>query len=129
MDGNWMTGNSNGRKIIPFFMAYPLEAYFEGKTVMEKDKEYLTELYPPAAKKIREQVKEELKLRDYKESVIYDEYPDRLSLSMIANAVYNRTGEVKNGDQLRDLIEVLLCQEILDCRQAKGQAKNKMFYL
>ncbi len=129
MDGNRVTGKSNDGKIVPFFMAYPLEAYFEGKTVMEKDKEYLTELYPLAAKKIREQIKEELKLRDYKESAIYDEYPDRLSLAMIANAVYDRTGEVENGDQLRDLIEVLLYQEILDCRQAKGQVKNKMFYL
>ena len=106
-------------------MAYPLQAYLEDKAVMEKDKEYLMELYPLAAKKIREHIKEELKLRDYRESAIYDEYPDRLSLSMIVNAVCARTGEMENGDQLRDLAEVLLYQEIL----VRRKAKKEMFYL
>jgi len=125
MDGNRMTGKSNDGKIIPFFMAYPLQAYLEDKAVMEKDKEYLMELYPLAANKIREHIKEELKLRDYRESAIYDEYPDRLSLSMIVNAVCARTGEMENGDQLRDLAEVLLYQEIL----VRRKAKKEMFYL
>ncbi|MFT3984630.1 MAG: hypothetical protein QM697_12035 [Lachnospiraceae bacterium] len=125
MNGNQMPMKPNSGKIIPFFMAYPLEAYFDGKAVMEKDKEYLTELYPIAAKKIREKIKEELKCRDYKASPIYDEYPDRLSLSLIVNAVYERTGKMETGDQLRDLVEVLLYQELL----ARRQAKNEMFYL
>lgn len=125
MDGNQMTGKLNDGRIVPFFMAYPLQAYFEDKAVMEKDKDYLLELYPFAAKKIREQIKEELKLRDYKESAIYDEYPDRLRLSMIVNAVRGRTGEMESGDQLRDLVEVLLYQEIL----VRRKAKKEMFYL
>lgn len=125
MDKNLMKGKSNDGRIIPFFMAYPLQEYFEDKAAMEKDKEYLLELYPVIAKKIREQIEKELKLRDYKESAIYDEYPDRLCLSIIVNAVYNRMEKTENEGQLRDLIEVLLYQEILTRRRAK----KEMFYL
>ena len=121
----FMSENYYGGKIIPFFMAYPLERFLDGREESERDREYLTALYPQTAKQIQNLIREELALRDYKESVIYDEYPDRIGLSMIANAVYERADGIENREHRRDLIEVLLYQEILERRHQK----KDMFYL
>lgn len=119
------TENFNIGKIIPFFMAYPLEQYIDQQSEWERDRVYLTELYPVTAKKIQKNIEDELQLRDYRESILYDEYPDRLGLSLIANAVYERTEDTAGKEYVKDLIEVLLYQEVLRRRHHK----KDMFYL
>lgn len=108
-------------RIIPFYMAYPLSLYLENEENGSRDLAYMKSLYPVAAQKLQRFIEEELALRDYESSSIYDEYPDKLMLSMIARSVYNRAGDVENIENLSDLIEVLLYEELIRRRQKRNQ--------
>jgi hypothetical protein len=98
---------------MPFYMAYPLAAYFEEQEGKDKDLEYMKSLYPYAAKRIQRLIDEELQLRDYKTSSIYDEYPDRLMLRMLVRSIYDKAKDIENIEYLSDLVEVLLYEELI----------------
>lgn len=106
-------------KIIPFYMAYPLSLYFDQEENGDKDFVYMKSLYPVAAQKLQKMIEDELALRDYDTSSIYDEYPDKLMLRMIVRNVYDRAGDIENIENLSDLIEVLLYEELIRRRQKR----------
>lgn len=106
-------------KIIPFYMAYPLSLYFDQEENSDKDFVYMKSLYPVAAQKLQKMIEDELALRDYDTSSIYDEYPDKLMLRMLVRNVYERAGDIENIENLSDLIEVLLYEELIRRRQKR----------
>ena len=53
-----------------------------------RDLEYLQELYPRQAKKYRKRIEELLERFDSEGSVLYDEYPDRMTLYKMAQDIY-----------------------------------------
>ncbi len=54
----------------------------------KKDLEYWKQLYPAEVRQVQREVEHQCDLMDYSGSVIYDEYPDRIALSRICEAVY-----------------------------------------
>lgn len=108
-------------RIIPFYMAYPLALYFDNEEKSDKDLAYMKSLYPVAAQRLQKMIDEELALRDYDTSSIYDEYPDKLMLRMIVRRVYERAGDIENIENMSDLIEVLLYEELIRRRQRRNQ--------
>lgn len=54
----------------------------------KKDLEYWKQLYPSEVRQVQREVEHQCDLMDYSGSVIYDEYPDRIALSKICEAVY-----------------------------------------
>lgn len=70
----------NQHKIIPFYMSYPMPLFFEKEDEMIKDLEYLQQMYPKEIKAYHKVVVSVLDKLDYKNSMIYDEYPDRILL-------------------------------------------------
>lgn len=75
-------------KILPFYMAYPMPLIWEEEDTVMRDLEYLQELYPRQAKKYRKRIEELLERFDSKGSVLYDEYPDRMTLYKMAQDIY-----------------------------------------
>lgn len=76
---------------MPFFMAYPdycktLKCEGSGEEAA-RDFEYLRQMYPGWVGRYRQRVEELLDRMDYEGSMIYDEFPDRLSLYEIADTV------------------------------------------
>ena len=67
-------------KILPFYMTYPMPLIWEEEDTVMRDLEYLQELYPKQAKKYRKRIEELLERFDSEGSVLYDEYPDRMTL-------------------------------------------------
>ena len=67
-------------KILPFYMTYPMPLIWEEEDTVMRDLEYLQELYPRQAKKYRKRIEELLERFDSEGSVLYDEYPDRMTL-------------------------------------------------
>lgn len=67
-------------KIIPFYMSYPMPLFFEKEDEMIKDLEYLQQMYPKEIKHYHKVVVSVLDKLDYKNSMIYDEYPDKILL-------------------------------------------------
>ena len=137
---------------LPYYMAYPmyLKEYGEEKRD-RRDVEYMKSMYPMSAKKILPYVEEECDRMEYEGSMIYDEYPDRLLLYLMAGRIYDRmkegekkeiameiekeqveTQELKRKkkdreETLMDLVQILLYQEIVQ-RRCRHRRKCRHYY-
>ena len=132
---------------LPYYMAYPMDLKEYGEEKRDRrDVEYMKSMYPMSAKKILPYVEEECDRMDYEGSMIYDEYPDRLLLYLMAGRIYDRmkegekkeiameiekeqveTQELKRKkkdreETLMDLVQILLYQEIVQrrCRHRRN---------
>ncbi|MDO4261142.1 MAG: hypothetical protein Q4C82_03615 [Eubacteriales bacterium] len=90
----------------------------------EADARRLGELYPLMARRLRPYVEDACCRLEYEGSMMYDEYPDRLSLLHKSREVWDsaRKGEdfgeqEPDWDAVRDLIGVLLLQEMMKRRK------------
>lgn len=132
---------------LPYYMAYPLDLKEYGEEKRDRrDVDYMKSIYPMSAKKILPYVEEECDRMEYEGSMIYDEYPDRLLLYMMAGRIYDRMkeGEKKEiameiekeqvetqdlkrkkrdrEETIMDLVQILLYQEIVQrrCRHRRN---------
>lgn len=132
---------------LPYYMAYPMDLKEYGEEKRDRrDVEYMKSMYPMSAKKILPYVEEECDRMEYEGSMIYDEYPDRLLLYLMAGRIYDRmkegekkeiameiekeqveTQELKRKkkdreETLMDLVRILLYQEIVQrrCRHRRN---------
>ena len=92
----------------PVFVPYP---FWYGCS-REDDFTYLQQLYPKEAKKYQPYVKDRVDAYDYQGSMIYDAYPDRLSLYRLAVEI----AQLSEGTEDLGLIQVLLYVEIMKRR-------------
>ena len=96
-------------KILPFYMTYPLTGQDGDDSVMWKDLEYLQQMYPVGAKILQNEINKSINRYDYRGSMIYDEYPDRLLLSKMCGEVLDSLR--KNKDQYKDNKQYLMLLE------------------
>ena len=95
----------------------------------EVDTKRLRELYPLMARRLQPYVEEVCTRLEYPGSMMYDEYPDHLSLLAKAKEVWENALRGENfgekepsWEHLQDLIGVLLLQEMLRHRR-KNRAR------
>ena len=99
------------RRIMPFYMAYPMPMFGQQENTVMRDLEYMQQMYPKEAKHYQKLIAGILDKMDYEGSMIYDEYPDRLSLFRIADTI-STILEQEAEKVSKDLIHVLVCNEI-----------------
>ncbi|MCR5737158.1 MAG: hypothetical protein K6G64_05870 [Eubacterium sp.] len=101
----------------------------------DRDLEYAKEMYPKAFSKIQEQVEKECDRQEFAGSMMFDEYPDRLSMRRIVNQIFE---EVKKQEKtckkncmkypdnqwLMDIITVLLLNEMYRRRQKRRPGRR-----
>ncbi len=113
----------DNHRILPFYMTYPLPMFYQEEDKVQRDLEYLQQMYPAEAKRYQKIIASMLDKIDYDGSMIYDEYPDRMRLYSLAQDILNRIKrEENNGEMpeempekwewLGDLIQILLFYEI-----------------
>ncbi|MCU6748497.1 hypothetical protein OCV51_12670 [Faecalicatena acetigenes] len=73
---------------LPYYMAYPLPFVYDDDKMERRDMEYMKSMYPNIPKKILPYVEEECDRSEYENSMIYDEYPDKLQLRMMCSRIY-----------------------------------------
>lgn len=78
------------RKILPFYMTYPLPMFYQEEDSIIRDLEYLQQMYPAEAKKYQKVIASILDKLDYEGSMIYDEYPDRWQLYKLSMEILDR---------------------------------------
>lgn len=90
----------------------------------EADMRRLSELYPLMARRLRPYVEEVCAEMEYPGSMMYDEYPDQLSLMKKSHEIWNLARKQEEfqepapeWEQVQDLIGVLLLQEMLKRRK------------
>lgn len=78
------------QRILPFYMTYPLPLYYQEEDTATRDLEYLQQMYPAEAKRYQRMIAGILDRMDYEGSMIYDEYPDRLSIYRLSQDILAR---------------------------------------
>ena len=70
---------------------------------------------------------------EYGNSVIYDEYPDRLQLQLMCGRIYEnvrkneeRYLEIEKNAQLKDMIELMLYQELYNQRCRNRRTRESL---
>lgn len=97
---------------LPFYMTYPGYMGAERERALLQDMEYLQQVYPCEVKRYQRRVAEILDKMDYEGSMIYDEYPDSLSIRALANSIYTVFKNEEENPPSEDMIQVLLFNEI-----------------
>lgn len=125
----------NHRRVLPFYMTYPLPVGYQEENAAIKDFEYLQQLYPIEAKRYYKRVMETLDRLDYEGSIIYDEYPDQWQLHKLSRDILDKirvaepAGEGETSSEKwewrGDLILIMLYNEVFRRRHC---AKNGTLY-
>ena len=72
---------------LPYYMAYPMPPAYDGERAERMDFEYLKSMYPDVPKRILPYVEEECDRMEYGNSMMYDEYPDKLQLRLMCGRI------------------------------------------
>ena len=130
----WRRWNRKSGMALPFYMTYPMPMFWEEEDTASRDLDYLVQLYPERAKKYREKISRMLDGMDYRGSMIYDEYPDRLALFRLAESIQARIRQEEEQEEseaetsaadLKDrqtLIQILIYYEIFRRRRRNGRS-------
>lgn len=112
------------RKILPFYMTYPLPMYYQEEDSIIRDLEYLQQMYPAEAKRYQKMIASILDKLDYEGSMIYDEYPDRWQLYKLSMDILDRVKREDTREEdgqnvppekwewMGDMMQILLFYEI-----------------
>lgn len=135
---------------LPYYMVYPMPFLYDDERLERRDYEYMRSLYPDAAKRVLPYVEEECDRCEGPCSMMYDEYPDRLQLRLMGNRIYNKVKDNERGfceneessdikgvegqqrrqgsqNWLRDLIDVMLYQELYKRRSENRRMRQKFY--
>jgi hypothetical protein len=84
-------------------------------------------LYPDTAKRLLPFVEEECDRMEYAGSMLYDEYPDKLQLQLMGRRIFDKAhkDEIEPGEWFRDLIQVMLYQELYKRRSDRRKYNRK----
>lgn len=136
---------------LPYYMAYPMPLEYDDERKERRDIEYMKTMYPDEVKRILPFVEDECDRMEYDGSMMYDEYPDMLSVQRMCSRVCDRIREIgilnmeieeqpdtemetqqrKSGHgknrNLREIVEVLLLHEMMR-RRAEYRRQRRHFY-
>lgn len=114
-------------------MAYPLPCLYGDDREERRDFEYMKSLYPGLAKRLLPYVEEECDRMEYENSVIFDEYPDKLQLRLMCVRVcgqarkYEKDLCPEQDASLRDFVEVMVYQEVYRRRCGRRRGGRKLY--
>lgn len=72
---------------LPYPLMYPYPDVYMSEVETERDMQYLQQMYPADAKRMQKKVEEECDKLEYEGSMMYDEYPDRVSMLLICDRI------------------------------------------
>lgn len=104
--------------IIPFYVAYPNYQMYSDEYRKMQDLEYLQAMYPAEVKEYQKRINQTLDRIDYAGSMIYDEFPDRISLYKLASDITKSivrdkdTEDKSETKHIEIIVQILLYYEI-----------------
>ena len=124
------------RRIVPFYMAYPLPVNYQDEQEMVRDMEYLQSQHSMEIRQLRKHIADTINIMDYEGSMIYDEYPDRFSMERQSKMISENLKKTYEDDEscafhkmlfwdgFEDIVRLLVYDEIL-----KRRHRRKKVYL
>lgn len=121
---------------------YPLYGY-DNSDDLDRDLEYMKQLYPSLARNILPYVEDECDQMEYEGSMMFDEYPDRFGIDRIVDRIYDKVKDMdeepkveanslylfpqrRYGNHMRDIITLLLLNEIFN-RRRRHRSRRRWF--
>lgn len=120
---------------------YPLYGY-DNCEDLDRDMNYFKQIYPNTAKQIQREIDKECDQLEYDGSLMFDEFPDRVSLDRISERVYDRLKDMddepsveaksfyhaptRRQNLLRDFISIILLNEIFN-RRRRYRGRRRWF--
>ena len=92
---------------------------------IERDREYLMEMYPAKARLIMVMVEDACDKLEYEGSPMFAMYPDRETIYGISR-IYDRVGCCKDDENLRHMIDVMVFDEFF-VRRSRYKRRRKFF--
>ena len=83
-------------------MAYPMPLQYDDERIERRDFEYMKSMYPITVKEILPYVESECDRMSYEGSMIYDEYPDRITLYKLATDI---TESIVRDKQMQENVD------------------------
>jgi len=139
-------------RVIPFYQAFQMPQYMmpgympfmvPQEDTSAQDLQYLQEIFPEASRRYAKRISDVVDRLDYKGSMIYDEFPDRMRLQSLTEEILrmieadeaSAETEENNGTALPidrstkgELIFVLLAYEIYKRRHGSSRMDLAPFY-
>lgn len=121
---------------LPYYMTYPMPFEYDDDRKERQDMEYMKSMYPDEVKRILPYVENECDRMEYEGSMIYDEYPDMLSVRMMGTRICNqmkrmetqqRDQEDDREENIRNIVEVLLLHELMK-RRTERRRRRRQYY-
>lgn len=119
------------RRIVPFYMAYPLPVNYQDEQEMVRDMEYLQSQHSMEIRQLRKHIADTINIMDYEGSMIYDEYPDRFSMERQSKMISENLKKTYEDDEscafhkmlywdgFEDIVRLLVYDEILKRRHRR----------
>lgn len=119
------------RRIVPFYMAYPLPVNYQDEQEMVRDMEYLQSQHSMEIRQLRKHIADTINIMDYEGSMIYDEYPDRFSMERQSKMISENLKKTYKDDEscafhkmlfwdgFEDIVRLLVYDEILKRRHRR----------
>ena len=119
------------RRIVPFYMAYPLPVNYQDEQEMVRDMEYLQSQHSMEIRQLRKHIADTINIMDYEGSMIYDEYPDRFSMERQSKMISQNLKKTYEDDEscafhkmlfwdgFEDIVRLLVYDEILKRRHSR----------
>lgn len=119
------------RRIVPFYMAYPLPVNYQDEQEMVRDMEYLQSQHSMEIRQLRKHIADTINIMDYEGSMIYDEYPDRFSMERQSKIISENLKKTYEDDEscafhkmlfwdgFEDIVRLLVYDEILKRRHRR----------
>lgn len=119
-------------KKLPYYMAYPMPLAYDDERIERMDFEYMKSLYPELPRRILPYVEEECDRMEYDNSMVYDEYPDRLQLRLMCSRICDNIRKherefCRNGyEEMFETPEEILGEESGNSGRARGRVDKWM---
>ena len=119
------------RRIVPFYMAYPLPVNYQDEQEMVRDMEYLQSQHSMEIRQLRKHIADTINIMDSEGSMIYDEYPDRFSMERQSKMISENLKKTYEDDEscafhkmlfwdgFEDIVRLLVYDEILKRRHRR----------
>ncbi|MGN1206442.1 MAG: hypothetical protein ACI4SQ_05585 [Eubacterium sp.] len=94
---------------------------------LEDDIQYMKQLYPGMCKQILRNIEECCDHLEYEGSILFDSYPDKVTLERMAKEILDATKEdTASSENMLPLTTILLYQEIL-YRRARYRSRKRLY--
>ena len=93
---------------------------------IERDREYLMEMYPAKARLIMVMVEDACDKLEYEGSPMFAMYPDRETIYGISRIIYDKVRYNDTDQNLKHMIDVMLCNEFF-VRRSRYKRRRKFF--